>query len=236
MRKEVHDRVLGIIQFYYLGGLFMNQCKICQENTNVLIERKKELLYYRCTSCGFLYLDDKFIIDEESEKSQYDMHENSFDSLGYVKMFEDFIEKAITPYEENIKNALEFGCGSGPVLAELLSRKGINVDKYDLYFYPEKVYEGKSYDLISSTEVFEHLQKPLEILEMLVEHTNNNGYIVLMTKFPPKDDEEFLAWWYRRDPTHISFFTPQSFEVMAKKVGLKVLKTIDKNIVVFQKC
>jgi len=214
----------------------MCQCKICKADTQVLNDNKKELRYYRCSSCGFLYLDDEFIIGKESEKSQYDMHKNSFDSLGYVKMFEDFIEKAILPYEKNIATALEFGCGSGPVLAELLSRKGMTVDKYDLYFYPKKVYEGKKYDLITSTEVFEHLKNPIEILEMLVEHTSNNGYIVLMTKFPPKDDKEFLAWWYRRDPTHISFFTPKSFEIMAEKVGIKVVKTIDKDIVVFQKC
>ncbi len=163
------------------------------------------------------------------------MHQNGFDSLGYVKMFEEFIEKSIVPYEENIKSVLEFGCGSGPVLAELLERKGLVVDIYDLYFYPKKVYEGKMYDLITSTEVFEHLKEPLKILKLLVEHTNESGYIVLMTKFPPKEDESFLAWWYRRDPTHISFFTPKSFEIMAKMVGLKVLKIIDKNIVVFQK-
>ncbi len=213
----------------------MHQCKICQENVSLLNDCKKELSYYRCCSCGFVYLDDKFIIDKESEKSQYDMHENSFESLGYVKMFEDFIEKSILPYEKDIDNALEFGCGSGPVLAELLRRQGLTVDIYDLYFFPKKVYKGKKYDLITSTEVFEHLKNPIEVLKMLVEHTNKNGYIVLMTKFPPKDDKEFLAWWYRRDPTHISFFTPKSFEVMAEKVGLKVLKIIDENIVIFQK-
>ena len=214
----------------------MHQCKICQSDTTVIFDNKKELRYYRCNFCGFIYLDDKFIIDKESEKSKYDMHNNGFDSLGYVKMFEDFIEKSIAPYKENIESVLEFGCGSGPVLAELLERRGLIVDIYDLYFYPKKVYESKKYDLITSTEVFEHLKEPLKILRLLVEHTNESGYIVLMTKFPPKEDEVFLAWWYRRDPTHISFFTPKSFELMAKRVGLKVLKTIDENIVVFQKC
>jgi len=71
---------------------------------------------------------------------------------------------------------------------------------------------------------------------MLVEHINPNGYLALMTKFPPKDNQAFLNWWYRRDPTHISFFTPKSFEIMAEKVGLKVLKIVNENIVVFQKC
>lgn len=213
----------------------MHQCKVCQSDTTVMTERKKQYLYYRCVSCGFIYLDNKFMVDKEREKEKYNMHNNSFDSLGYVKMFEDFIEKAITPYTKNIGSALEFGCGSGPVLAELLKQKGLTVDKYDLYFYPKKVYEGKKYDLITSTEVFEHLKEPIKILEILAKHTRDNGYIILMTKFPPADDKEFLDWWYRRDVTHISFFTPNSFEVMAEKVGLNVLRTIDKNIVIFQK-
>ncbi len=213
----------------------MHQCKICQSDTTVMGDSKKKLSYYRCISCGFIYLDDKFIVDNEREKEKYDLHNNSFESIGYVEMFEKFIEKAVEPYTQNIKTVLEFGCGSGPVLAELLRDRSMEVDLYDLYFYPEKVYEGKKYDLITSTEVFEHLKEPLKILKMLTEHTAENGYIILMTKFPPADDKTFLAWWYRRDVTHISFFTPRSFEVMAEKVGLNVLETMDNNIVVFQK-
>ena len=212
----------------------MSLCKICQNKTRTIRDEKKNLSYYRCLSCGFVYLDDNSVIDSVSEKKQYELHNNSFESLGYVKMFKDFIEEAISPYEHNIKIALDFGCGPGPVLAELLRRKGMEVDQYDLYFSPQKVYEAKKYDLITSTEVFEHLQKPIEVLETLVQHIHDNGYIVLMTKFPPKDDTTFLNWWYKRDVTHISFFTPKSFEIMAEKVGLKMLKTINDNIVVFK--
>jgi len=210
-------------------------CKVCDSQTDEMRDEKKSLSYYRCKSCGFIYLDDAEIIDTQSEKKHYEQHNNSFESLGYVKMFESFIEVAISPYEKEIKTALEFGCGTGAVLAELLRRRGMKVDKYDIYFYPNRVYEGKRYDLITSTEVFEHLQKPLEILELLSEHLEEGGYITLMTKFPPSSDKEFLDWWYRRDVTHISFFTPKSFEIMAQKIGLKMVKTIDKNIVIFQK-
>jgi len=214
----------------------MHLCKVCRASSQIIKDRKKNLHYYRCESCGFVSLDECFMIDRELEKKQYDQHNNGFESEGYVQMFEDFIEEAISSYLRNIETALDFGSGPGPVLSELLKRRGLEVDIYDLYFSPEKVYESKSYDLITSTEVFEHLAKPFDVLEMLVEHINPNGYLAIMTKFPPKDDQAFLAWWYRRDPTHISFFTPKSFELMAGKVGLKVLKIVNENIVVFQKC
>lgn len=214
----------------------MYRCKICQASSNVIHDSKKELIYYRCSACGFVFLDDVFMVDEVREKKQYDQHHNGLENEGYVQMFEAFIDVSVAPYLENIETALEFGSGPGPVLSTLLERRGLAVDIYDVYYAPQKVYEGKKYDLITSTEVFEHLQKPLDVLALLAKHTSSYGYIVLMTKFPPKEDEAFLAWWYRRDPTHISFFTPQSFEIMAEKVGLKVLKTIKDNIVVFQKC
>ena len=214
----------------------MHLCKICSASTTVIKDNKKELIYYRCTSCGFIYLDDSFMVDEYREKKQYDQHNNSLENEGYVAMFERFIDDAIAPYLKSIQTALDFGSGPEPVFSKLLERRGLEVDIYDFYFSPKKVYEYKKYDLISSTEVFEHLSRPIEILEELVKSLNNNAYVALMTKFPPLDDEEFLAWWYRRDPTHISFFTPKSFEVMAKKVGLKVLKILKNNVVVFQKC
>jgi len=213
----------------------MNSCKICSNATSLIEDKKKLLYYYRCTSCGFVFLDEAQRVDKIREKKQYDQHNNSLENEGYVAMFDKFIDLSITPYLQNIQTALDFGSGPTPVFSELLKRRGLEVDIYDLFYAPKKVYEEKSYDLITSTEVFEHLSKPLEVLELLTKHLNSNGYIVLMTKFPPKEDDAFLNWWYRRDPTHISFFTPKSFEIMAEKVGLKLLKTINGNIALFQK-
>jgi len=213
----------------------MGKCKVCNGETTRIEDAKKNLSYYRCMECGFIYLEDSHRVNSMEEKRKYDQHNNSLENEGYVQMFEDFIELSIAPYLKNIKKVLDFGSGPVPVFSKLLERRGLEVEIYDLYYAPQKVYEGNQYDLITSTEVFEHLSKPLETLELLVGHLNTNGYIVLMTKFPPKEEKAFLDWWYRRDPTHISFFTPKSFEVMAEKVGLKVLKTINENIVIFQK-
>ena len=214
----------------------MYLCKICNSRVKQIEDKKKSLYYYRCCFCGFISLNDSQRVDIKLEKQQYDQHNNSLENKGYVEMFEEFIDLSIALYLENIQTALDFGSGPSPVFSELLKRRGLEVDIYDLFYAPKKVYEDKSYDLITSTEVFEHLCQPLETLELLTRHLNFNGYIVLMTKFPPKEDDLFLNWWYRRDPTHISFFTPKSFEIMAEKVELKLIKTINNNIVVFQKC
>lgn len=226
----------GSFRLEYAISILMKPCKICHAPTTAIVDKKKLLTYYRCNSCGFIHLDDSLMVDRDREKAQYDQHNNSLDNEGYVQMFESFIDHAIMPFHQTIQKVLDFGSGPTPVFSTLLKQRGFEVDIYDLYYAPKKVYVDRYYDLITSTEVFEHLSKPLEALALLVKHLNPNGYIVLMTKFPPQEDEVFLNWWYRRDPTHISFFTPKSFEVMASKFGLKVLKTINDNVVILQKC
>ena len=213
----------------------LNCCKICHSKVISLVDKKKELTYYRCTLCGFICLDDRSIVSHIIEKKHYEKHNNTFECTGYVKMFETFFKDSIEAYAHNIKTILDFGCGEEAVFSKLLEEKGFDVDIYDFYFHPKKIYKNKQYDLITSTEVFEHLKEPQSILTELTASLNTDGYLILMTKFPPNDDEDFLDWWYRRDITHISFFTPKSFEIMANKIGLRVLNIIDDNIVVFQK-
>jgi cyclopropane fatty-acyl-phospholipid synthase-like methyltransferase len=116
-----------------------------------------------------------------------------------------------------------------------LERNSIACDRYDLFYFPKKVYEGKKYDLILSTEVFEHLQNPLDIFKKLLGHVEKNGYILLMSAFHPDNDEEFFKWWYIRDVTHIGFFNIKTFEFLADKLGLRIVKHNFKNIILFQK-
>ncbi len=126
------------------------------------------------------------------------------------------------------------GAGPGPVLAELLRKEGFQTDIYDKYFAPEKVYLNKKYDLITATEVFEHLKDPLSTLKLLKKHLNANGILAIMTLFHQNDDEHFKQWWYRRDSTHISFYTPKTLQYMADLLGMKIILVDDKNVCVMR--
>ncbi|NOR57953.1 MAG: methyltransferase domain-containing protein [Sulfurimonas sp.] len=176
-------------------------------------------------------MDDKDYLDAESEKKHYDNHDNNLESLGYVKMFEKLIEEFVISDAKDIKTALDFGCGEGEVLPILLDRCGISCDRYDLFYFPEKVYEDKKYDLIVSTEVIEHLSNPMGTIKELLSHLNKDGYLLLMTYFHPSDDEKFLKWFYIKDVTHIGFFSIKTFEHLADELGLKIVNNNSKNIV-----
>ncbi|WP_241761410.1 class I SAM-dependent methyltransferase [Sulfurimonas gotlandica] len=212
----------------------MKKCKLCHCNTTVISDAKTDKIYHRCLECDYVFMDEKFYLDAGLEKKHYDNHDNNLESLGYVKMFEKLIDEFVTPNAKEIKTALDFGCGEGEVLPILLERTSISCDSYDLFYFPDKAYENKKYDLICSTEVIEHLNNPLDTLKELLLHLNKDGYLLLMTYFHPSDDEKFLKWFYIKDVTHIGFFSLKTFEHLASELNLQILKHNSKNTIIFK--
>src|SRR3989339_1726616 len=169
----------------------MPLCKICSNKTQTIFDQQYNQNYYYCPCCEFIFLDEHKTISHEKEKTLYEFHNNNQENQGYVKMFQDFIAQAIRPYKNQIKTALDFGSGPGPVLADLLRQEGFDVDIYDKHFAPEKAYQNKKYDLITATEVFEHLTDPMETLKLLKSLLNENGIIAIMTLFHNNNEEDF---------------------------------------------
>lgn len=213
----------------------MKKCKICDCNTTVISDENTNKDYYRCLECDYIFMDKNHYLDAKSEKKHYDNHDNNLESLGYVKMFEKLIDEFVSLYAKNIKKALDFGCGEGEVLPILLERCGISCDRYDLFYFPDKVYKDKKYDLVCSTEVIEHLVNPLDTIKELSSHLNKDGYLLLMTYFHPSDDEKFLKWFYIKDVTHIGFFSLKTFKYLISELNLKIVKHNSKNTIMFRK-
>jgi len=199
-------------------------CKICNTPTISIFDERNNWEFFHCKKCEFVFKNPSQYVDAKSELSQYNNHNNTIESRGYVEMFEKFMSATFEAYIKDIKNVLEFGSGPGPVFAELLKRKGLNVDIYDKYFSPKEVYKDKKYDLITSTEVLEHIDNPKEIFDFFAQHIKKDGYLSIMTQFHKNDAEDFKKWWYKNDPTHICFFRPRTFEVLAGMSGFEVVR------------
>ena len=208
-------------------------CKVCGSSNleSLDIENK----YYQCNQCELIFIDQAEIVDPDEEKERYEGHDNNHQNQGYVEMFEDFIDKLIEPHLDlgEIKNVLEFGCGPGPVLAELLEDRNLNVDLYDPYFYPEKVFVDQKYDLITSTEVFEHFSDPVKEIKLLISHLEKGAYLAVMTSFHP-GPEDFEDWWYKWDPTHIVFYNQKTFNKIASDFDLEIVYTDQEKYILFK--
>ena len=193
-------------------------CPLCQSLARKLPFTKSPL--YHCPTCDLIYKDRLLHLSADEERRRYEAHDNTLQNEGYVRVFQEFIENAITPFVEREAAVLDFGCGPTPVLKELLEERGFTVDAYDPLFAPSPHRIG--YNLVTCTEVLEHVFDPLDTWRRLLSSLSSNGIIAVMTHFHP-GEAEITNWWYIRDNTHVVFYSAQTFTWVAQEFNLTIL-------------
>ena len=210
------------------------KCHICNEETEAFEDTKTGILYHHCHFCEYIFKSPEHYQSIEAQKSRYDLHENNEEDAGYRAYFQRFVD-FILPYVGKPENALDFGCGKSTLLAKILKNIGIETDAYDPIYHPNTLNNSKKYDLIVSTEVFEHLHDPKTTFSELVSRLNEGGYLAIQTQFHPNETEAFLSWYYHKDPTHIVFFRPKTFRVLAAMNRCNYIADNGRNMVVLRK-
>jgi SAM-dependent methyltransferase len=209
-------------------------CPLCSKQiaagANIIT---KDRIYYHCQQCGLIFVDKEFLPDRTEERERYLQHNNSIAAEGYVAMLEQFIGKAILPFGEKGQEVLDFGCGPEPVLKILLERQGFVPDIYDLYFAP-RLPGKENYDLITSTEVLEHIYTPQTVWHYFAQTLKPGGHLAVMTLFAPPLPQ-FSAWWYRQDFTHVCFYSKKTFVWLQRVFPFTVVFMDNKNTVVMRR-
>lgn len=209
-------------------------CLLCGEKTTPFKIAGSTILYHTCSHCMLRYKDPSCYQTLEAQKSRYDLHTNDAEDEGYRAYFQRFLD-FVLPHIKSVERALDFGCGRSRLLADMLGEAGILCDAYDPIYHPDTSYRNKMYDLVVSTEVFEHLHRPKESFEALVGVLKEGGYLAIQTQFYPTDLQAFATWYYHKDPTHILFYRPETFERLAALYGCNYLADNGKNMVILRK-
>ena len=189
-------------------------CPLCGAASHWLLDDRKRS-YWQCEQCLMVHVPACWQLTAEQEKAEYDRHENHPDDPGYRR----FLSRLAEPLLARLPAAgsgLDFGCGPGLALAMMLREHGHQVALHDLYYHPNPEALRQQWDFITATEVVEHLAAPREVLEQLWQCLKPGGWLGLMTK-RVISPEAFSRWHYKSDPTHISFFSEQSFRWLAAK-------------------
>jgi SAM-dependent methyltransferase len=197
-----------------------SHCPFCLSTVTAHFYRDKRRDYRRCGRCSLVYVPPEFYLDLETERAEYDKHRNATDDPAYRR----FLSRLAIPLLRQLAPAssgLDFGCGPGPALAHMLREAGHEVALYDSYYAPEASVFEKKYDFICATEVVEHLHHPGAELSRLWSALRPGGCLGLMTKLV-LDAEAFSRWHYKNDPTHVCFFSRDSWRWWAKKSGAEV--------------
>ncbi|ARU56574.1 methyltransferase [Oleiphilus messinensis] len=115
----------------------------------------------------------------------------------------------------------------------MLRMQGYQISTYDLFYDNNPAVLDEAYGFITATEVFEHLSNPKLILEKLLSQLDDSGSLFIMTK-RVENQQKFSTWHYIRDPTHITFFSNESFQYIAEEYALN-LELIKPDVAVLSK-
>jgi len=129
---------------------------------------------------------------------------------------------------------LDYGCGPGPALAQMLREAGHSVRVFDPLFANDADTLQQQYAFITCTEVVEHFHQPAAQFTLLTGMLQQHGWLALMTSLQD-DDERFADWHYRRDPTHVCFYRLQTMHWIARHYRLHI-ELPAANVVMLQRC
>jgi 2-polyprenyl-3-methyl-5-hydroxy-6-metoxy-1,4-benzoquinol methylase len=207
-------------------------CILCGSDSTEPYWHDQKRAYLHCRVCELVFVPPQFWLSSDEERCEYDKHDNNPDDAGYRV----FLGRAIEPVNRLVMSearGLDFGCGPGPVLSMMLAEQGYCMSTYDKFYAPDTCVLEQSYDFITMTEVIEHIHNPFELLPKVWNLIHPNGLLVVMTK-RVISLERFKCWHYKNDPTHIAFYSEQTFEWIANLWGAD-LQIYSKDVVTFQK-
>ena len=195
----------------------LQHCPVCRDATPQPFMKVSLHSYWKCAYCEARFLEPKNRLSHEEEIRHYQTHENDAEDLGYRVFLSKILRPLLTKIE-GLSEGLDYGSGPSSALAKMLVEQGFTMSLYDPFFKPDLKVFDQTFDFITCTETAEHFYNPAQEFDRLNSLLRPGGWLGVMTTFQT-DDERFEHWRYRRDPTHVVFYRPQTFEIIADQRG-----------------
>lgn len=192
-------------------------CRVCLANTLCPYKTVGAVSYSRCRTCEAILLDPAFLPDRQTEEAEYRRHENDPDDPRYQAFLQPFVDAMLARIPP-ASCGLDYGCGNGSPLARMVAAAGHALSLYDPFFHPATEVLDQTYTFVCCTETAEHFHHPAEAFARLDRLLCPGGWLGVRTRFPAPD-EGFSTWHYRRDPTHVVFYSETTFRHLAARVG-----------------
>lgn len=206
-------------------------CPLCGSTPDEF-HRDHRRRYERCPECRLVFVPPEFHLSPAEERAVYELHENTPDDPGY-RRFLSRTAGAIAARVPPGSSGLDFGSGPGPTLSVMLTEIGYAMALYDPFFAPDESPLGRTYDFVTATEVVEHLRRPAESLATMWRCARPGGILAIMTKMVI-DQDAFSRWHYKDDPTHISFFSVDTFEWLGARLHARP-EFVGTDVVLFER-
>ncbi|MFA9439753.1 class I SAM-dependent methyltransferase [Uliginosibacterium sp. sgz301328] len=220
------------------------ECKICRGHSGIvaLIDASqssidfragkkvdpyvgKPVYYYRCQACGFTFTPyfDTWSVDDFATHIYNAEYGPLYDPayLGARPRYNaNIIFNSFGKCRENLR-VLDYGSGLG-MLADLLREGGCaRTASFDPFTHVERP-EGV-FNMVTSFEVFEHSTDPDTLMADVTSFVAEDGAVLFSTVLCTQAhiDRGLQNWWYCTPRNgHVSFYTPESLRILARRYGL----------------
>jgi 2-polyprenyl-3-methyl-5-hydroxy-6-metoxy-1,4-benzoquinol methylase len=203
-------------------------CPLCNSNATLFCDKPKHL-FYKCNTCEGIFRPKHTFLTAEAEKEHYEKHNNDVFDERYQAFVSPIVEAVLKDFSPEAKG-LDFGSGTGPVIAKMLTDKGFQVQNYDLFFANDEILLKDKYDYVSCCEVMEHFHHPHQEFELLQSLLLPNGKLYCKTKVYT-NQKPFENWYYKDDFTHVFIYQPKTLEWIQKNLRFSKVSVYDKLIV-----
>lgn len=203
-------------------------CPLCNSNNDKALNIRNRT-YFLCNNCDLLFMAPQDHLDKQQELERYLKHQNNYEDEKY-KNFLLEIAKPCFKYINKNSLCLDYGSGQQKNMERLFNDHGFKMESYDPYFYPIKLQEH--YDLIVCNEVYEHFYKPAFDISNICKMLGPESVLAVGTNL--KDDSiDLSSWHYLSDQTHVSIYSKKTFEYIAARYGLVLLKVLNGRVALF---
>lgn len=192
-------------------------CLLCNESAAARIPEVTDRRYHHCRRCDLIFLDPVQRLRPLAEVMRYLEHNNDAGDPRYLAFLQRLGDPILARLPQGAEG-LDFGCGPATALGDWFTANGHAAASYDPLFHPDASLLGHRYEFVTCSEVVEHAHDPAALFETLGGLLQPGALLGVMTRFHGVE-APFERWWYRRDPTHVCFFSAQTMRWVAARFG-----------------
>lgn len=205
-------------------------CPLCQSTSSLFCEKPKHL-FYKCNTCEGIFRPKHTFLTAEEEKEHYEKHNNDVFDERYQAFVSPIVNAVLHDFYPEAKG-LDFGSGTGPVIAKMLIDKGFRIENYDLFFANESSLLNEKYHYVSCCEVMEHFHHPYQEFELLKSLLLPKGKLYCKTEVYT-NQKPFENWYYKDDFTHVFIYQIKTLEWIKNRFHFSNL-LIKEKLIVFE--
>lgn len=207
-------------------------CPLCHSLVEgcYVTDVKTKWTYGHCTNCDLVFRHARWHLNETDENSRYQLHENSTEDVHYINFIKTMTE-LLKPYLQKNWSGLDLGSGRAAPVEHILSADGFQVSSYDPLFFANPELLQKTYDYVIATEVIEHIARPVGFLDQVQKLTKPGGLVAFKSHWHTSQAHEFQNWYYRREDTHICFYSHKTLSWIATQWNWEILEKTGREVI-----